>query len=453
MAGDLGEYLYEQEMQSVEQYWFNQDASLTDVPSDPEAPCPTGAAFTAVKSTPPVCYNGNWPRAFVTYTRATDNSTQRHTLISRVFNGELSRTTFFDGSPLAAYTIEAIPAGPSLAYLSRNQDWLKATWQQLISDDASYQSQPKLKPTTQGVYQDVAATMQALLPALGSGLTGTGLAAALERINTVHPYFPAAMNTEAKYLAYTISALGSLNAGYTLTTPSGGASRLDPPPRSSPTTPPARRSVSPSMARQRPVHLRFPPVRNRPMWAAVWPRASGRHRSRPHPIASIFASDGTLNPAAGTSLVPASGSYTFPTDKSALASTFVTIPVRSDVATTKRSSRRPPTPTDIVTFAGRFSGSLIGAPAESCKKLYPAGPVVCDPTKGLQSVTRFALYQDECLTPGWQNCSFKEAKGNNYNMLVSYTSIPANAIRSPVRACRVTPTARSSMAGYPPVRA
>src|SRR5690348_14965065 len=30
------------------------------------------------------------------------------------------------------------------------------------------------------------------------------------------------MNTEAKYMAYTIAALGSLNGGYTLTTLSGG---------------------------------------------------------------------------------------------------------------------------------------------------------------------------------------------------------------------------------------
>jgi hypothetical protein len=417
---DLGEYLYEQEMQSVEQYWFNQDASLTDVPSDPEAPCPTGAAFTAVKSTPPVCYNGNWPRAFVTYTRATDNSTQRHTLISRVFNGELSRTTFFDGSPLAAYTIEAIPAGPSLAYLSRNQGWLKATWQQLISDDASYQSQPKLKPTTQGVYQDVAATMQALLPASGSGLTGTGLAAALERINTVHPYFPAAMNTEAKYLAYTISALGSLNAGYTLTTPSGGAFT------SGSTT--SFVAYNPTSA---PISVTFNgtskagpftiPAGTQQTYVGGSLASSFRPMSFQVPSNRLyFRRDGTLNPAAGTSLVPASGNYTFPTDKSALASTFVTIPVRSDVATNRAQFPAPTNATDIVTFAGRFSGSLIGAPAESCKKLYPPGPVVCDPTKGLQSVTRFALYQDECLTPGWQNCSFKEAKGNNYNMLVSY---------------------------------
>jgi hypothetical protein len=65
--------------------------------------------------------------------------------------------------------------------------------------------------------------MQALLPASGSSPSGTGLAAALERINRLHPYFPAAMNTEAKYIAYTISALGSLDGSYTVTTPSGGA--------------------------------------------------------------------------------------------------------------------------------------------------------------------------------------------------------------------------------------
>jgi Glycosyl hydrolase family 81 C-terminal domain len=417
---DLGQYLYEQEILAVEQYWLNQDASLTDIPSDPESACPTGAPFSAVKSMPPVCYNGNWPRAFVTYKRDADGSTQRHTLISRVFNDQLSRTTFFDGSPLAAYTIEAIPAGPSIVYLARNLPWLQATWQQLISDDGFYQSQPDLKPTKLGVYQDVAATMQALLPASGSDLSGTGLAAALARINPLHPYFPAAMNTEAKYIAYTISALGALNGSYTVTTPSGGAFG------SGSST--AFVAYNPTGA---PTSVTF----NGTSKAGPFTIPAGTEQtyvggslaSSFHPGAIsppsnrlYFRKGGTLNPTAGSAVVPASGTYDFPTDKSALASTFVTIPVRSDVATNQQQFPAPSNLSDIVTFAGRFSGSLIGAPPDSCKKLYPNGPVVCDPVAGLQSVTRFALYQDECLTPGWQNCSFMDSKGNNYNMLVSY---------------------------------
>ena len=444
---DLGLYLYEQEINSVQQYWFNQDADLSDVPSDPAASCPTGNAFTAVKSDPPVCYNGNWPRAFVTYTRATDNSTQHHTLISRVFNGMLSRTTFFDGSPLAAYTIEAIPAGPSLAYLSRDQDWLKATWQQLINDDEEYQSQPNLKPTVLGVYQDVAATMQALLPASGSSVDGTGLAAALERIDRLHPYFPAAMNTVAKYMAYTISALGSLDGRYTVTTPSAGVFRSASATSFvayNPTGTALKNVTFDGGTKGGTLTIKEVPPGTVQAYAANGSVVSSFRPATMTPPANrlYFRKDLTLSPSAGTALVPPSGTSPFPTDASALEPTFVTIPVRSDVATNKQQFPGPKNADDVVTFAGRFSGTLIGAPPDSCTQLYPPnGPVVCDPTKGLQSVSRFALYQDECLHPGWQNCSFKESKGNNYNMLVSYyfdtskcdpisgTGMPCNADR------------------------
>ncbi len=40
---NLGVYLYEQEILSTEQYFFNQDAKLNDVPSNPGDACPTGA--------------------------------------------------------------------------------------------------------------------------------------------------------------------------------------------------------------------------------------------------------------------------------------------------------------------------------------------------------------------------------------------------------------------------
>ena len=72
-------------MNSVEQYWFNQDADLTDNLSNTSV-CPTGAPYTAVNSVPPVCYNGNWPREFVTYKSTIDGSIQHHTLIAQLFN-------------------------------------------------------------------------------------------------------------------------------------------------------------------------------------------------------------------------------------------------------------------------------------------------------------------------------------------------------------------------------
>ena len=162
---DLGLYLYEQEMNSVEQYWFNQDADLTDNLSS--TACPTGAPYTAVNSVPPVCYNGNWPREFVTYKSIIDGSIQHHTLTDQLFNQQMTRTTFFDGSPFAAYTIEWVPAGPSGLYLSRDLPWLQATWKQFMSDNAFYVSQPKIMPILESVYGNVAATVQGELPASG----------------------------------------------------------------------------------------------------------------------------------------------------------------------------------------------------------------------------------------------------------------------------------------------
>jgi hypothetical protein len=102
----------------------------------------------------------------------------------------MSRTTFFDASPFAAYTIEAVPAGPSGLYLSRNLPWLKGTWAQLMSDNDFYQTQDKIMPIQESVYGNVAATLQGELPASGGdNIEGTGLAPALARINPIHPYF------------------------------------------------------------------------------------------------------------------------------------------------------------------------------------------------------------------------------------------------------------------------
>ncbi len=420
---DLGEYLYENEMNSVEQYWFNQGADLSDKLTNP-AVCPTGAAYTAVKSDPAVCYNGNWPRQFVTYKRATDSSIQHHTLVAASFQGRMTRTTFFDDSPFAAYTIEWVPAGPSGLYLSRNLDWLKATWAQFMSDNDFYQSQTAIMPILESVYGNVAATVQGELPASGSGIKGTGLAAALARINPVHPYYTPAMNTEAKYMAYTISALGPLNDSYNVTSPSAGAftsgtttSFVAYNPTSSPISVTFKGSPSAGPFTVAP----FSEQTYNKSGTLVSSFTPGDAISVP-PNRLYLHGNLSLNSTPGTLILPSNGSYPFPTDSSLLKTTLVTIPPRGDGLNAQFPA--PTDPSKIVTFVGSFSGNILDP--GSCREIYKGQPLVCDPTTGLQSVDRFAIYTDQCLPPppgmggpGWQRCN-TIAAGNTYNMVVSY---------------------------------
>jgi hypothetical protein len=134
--------------------------------------------------------------------------------------------------------------------------------------------------------------------------------------------------------------------------------------------------------------------------------------------ACTLADPCTLSPTPGTVLVPAAGSYQFPVvgDNSLIAGTMVIIPPRSDMA----DVQYPAPPSGIRSWVGSFSGSLIGAPEGSCMQLFPSGPVVCDPTHALQSVTRFEIYANDCLNAGYQNCTAKQVSGNDYNFQVAY---------------------------------
>jgi hypothetical protein len=422
---DLGLYLYEQEILAAEQYYFNQDADLTDTATDPDAKCPDKAPYTMIKSTPPICYNGNWPRDFVTYKSGVDKQIQHHTFISRLQNQDIDRTTFFDDSPIAAYTIQWIPAAPALAYLARSLLWLQATWNQFIADDALYQSQSKLNPSGLNVYQDVAASVQGMLPASGSGMTGTGLAAALARINNPHPFFFAAMNTEAKYLAYTYSVLGQLDASVAVTSPEAGAFK------SGGTT--SFVAYNPTAS---PISVTFTgasggggPFSVAPFTLQSFVGGSSTSNFKPGGVLAppnrlYFRNDTACTPASpcsltqapGTTLLPATGTYPFPTGPDLISTTMAVIPPRSD-----GKNQQFPAPLDgILSWVGQFSGSLIGAPASSCGKIDPNGPTVCDPTQGLQSVDRFELYANDCLNPGFQNCTPSQSAGNTYNMQVLY---------------------------------
>jgi hypothetical protein len=234
------------------------------------------------------------------------------------------------------------------------------------------------------------------------------------------------MNTEAKYMAYTISALGSLNGSYTVTSPSAGAFT------SGPTT--SFVAYNPTAS---PISVTF----NGSPSAGLFSIPSDTEQTfqggklvssfTPGDALDVpsnrlyFHADRTLTSAPGTVIPPSSESHPFPTDTSLINKTLVTIPVRGDGKLAQfppPQSGGQPDPAKIVTFVGSFSGNLIGAPAGSCQQFYPPnGPIVCDPTKGLQTVDRFALYNDECLTAGWQRCMVpKQTNGNGYNMMVSY---------------------------------
>jgi hypothetical protein len=418
---DLGLYLYEQEINSVEQYWFNQDADLTDNLST--STCPTKAPYTSVSSVPPLCYNGNWARQFVTYKRATDSSVQHHTLADQLFNQFMTRTTFFDASPFAAYTIEMVPAGPSGLYLSRDQDWLEATWTQFMSDNDFYQTQSKIMPILESVYGNVAATVQGQLPPSGSGIEGTGLEPALARINPVHAYYTPAMNTEAKYMAYTIAALGPLNGNYAVTSPtagvftSGGTTSFV---AFNPTGSPISVSFKGGTSAG-PFTIPANTEQTYRGGSLVSSFTPGDALDVP-PSRLYLHGNLTLNSTPGTLILPSNGSYPFPADSSLIKSTFVTIPPRGDGV-----NAQFPAPNDlskIITFVGSFNGKILDP--DSCSKIYPNGPLVCDPTTGLQSVDRFAIYTDQCLPPppgtggpGWQRCN-TIAAGNTYNMVASY---------------------------------
>ncbi len=358
----------------------------------------------------------------MTYKRTADNSTQRHTLISRVINENLSRTTHFDANPIAAYTIEAIPVGPSMAYLGRNQTWLKATWDQFISDSNFYQLASNFGPGL-SVYQNVMAAMQSLLAASGIGIDGTGRDAALMRVNRVHPYFPPAMNAGGKYLAYTLGAFGQVDANWVANQPEAEA---------------FTNGASTTFVSYNPTGLAIMvtftnlattktagPFTVKPF--AVM--ASGTNTSQfvPTPFKSesgrlYLHADGTMDGTVGTK-VPPNVISAFPVDNSAISQTLTSVPIRSDGA----NLAFPPPPTGVVTWKGTFSGTLVGSSTSTCKQLNMAAPVVCDPvppsnlqTGALQATTRFAFYTDQCLLAGWQNCNNKDSAGNTVSVRISY---------------------------------
>jgi hypothetical protein len=200
---DIGMYMYEQEIQAAEQYWFNQDATLPNVvPRPPVNP-------------DDIRYNGNWPEEFVTF-RGPDGGVWHTTLAGILGQRFVKRETFFGGID-ATYFIHLIPMSANTLYVSRNQTWLQATWQQYLLDTGAQGN-----PNFQSNFETFIAAWQARMPAGGSGINGTGLNAALTRIARQHAFQFFGTNTMAKYWAYTNSLLGQVDTSIVADTPAYG---------------------------------------------------------------------------------------------------------------------------------------------------------------------------------------------------------------------------------------
>ncbi|MFO1417189.1 MAG: glycosyl hydrolase [Methylotetracoccus sp.] len=190
---DVGTYLYEQEINAVEEYWFNQDANLN-------AP--------VVTPTPGITeYNGNWPQEFATYLGPDGKTVFHRTIVGQVWSNMLTMANFFGGVP-GSYLVHTLPMSASTLYLGRNQPWLSATWQQYLLD-----LQASGVQTDESGYENLAASVQAMLPNQGTGINGTGLKPALLRIanNTAQGFKFFATDPMAKYWAYTNSLLGQVD--------------------------------------------------------------------------------------------------------------------------------------------------------------------------------------------------------------------------------------------------
>jgi hypothetical protein len=199
---DIGIYMYEQEILAVEQYWFNQDATLSNtVPRPPPDPNDT-------------TYNGNWPDQFVTF-RGPDGGVWHTTTAGILTQRFVGRHTFF-GSIDGTYLIHTIPMSANTLYLGRNQQWLQATWQQYLLDTGV------LGPNFQSVYETFVAALQARMPTSGQGINGTGLGASLTRIARQHAFQFFGTNTMAKYWAYTNALLGQVDTSVVADTPAYG---------------------------------------------------------------------------------------------------------------------------------------------------------------------------------------------------------------------------------------
>lgn len=354
---DLGVYMFAEEELSAQQYWFNADADLG------------GSTGTL--------YNGNWPDALVHYT-GPDGAAWKTTLITNVKQFGVFRSTFFGGIA-GAYTIQQTPLTAYMLFFGRSQNWLKETWKQYLLDSGG---------APQGPYETIVAAIQAQMPQNGANLNDTGLTPALRRIAATHNFFPGAPNAHAKHWAYTLSSLGQIDYGVVADTTSYAVFNNN-----------GQRTYTAYNPGTADITVTFTDRSSGAKTTLQVPAGTMASRipsgddniDRITPYAPdarrlYLRGGGALSNAPGTWLLP-QGQSPFPVDASALSGNLEQVPVRSDQTSQApqpitQTPIVPPPASDIRSWTGTFSGKLVSSP--------------------LQQVTRFAIYTNQALFPGWQ---------------------------------------------------
>jgi hypothetical protein len=403
----VGELLYEQEISSAQDYWFNVNANLTQpvpAPTDPNN----------------VIYNSNWPEQWVTYNSPDDKTNPWHTTIGGIYRQSLFlRSTFF-GGVASTYSIQNTPMSGTGLWQGRNQPWLSATWQQYLLDAAA-EHDLNLTPD-----ENIFADIQARLPAGGdTSINGTGLKPALERIAKPHIFAPYATNTMAKYWAYTNSLLGQIDTSVYANQPNYAVFSRNQQqtfvgynPSTTPATfnfykvsngtqvtsfeVPAGAVVSQGAAGS----TTFTPTTNGPKG----PDALGQEPGRLYlqtPSGSSLPLTATLTEAPGTWLPPA-GTSSFPAsdDLSAITPSLTIIPVSTGNCADIFAPGTPGCENSNQAYGkwvGSFSGAAIGEIPH----------------------TTFAIYADPAIGAGWQT-NPKTVNKNTTHVLVKYWFSQAN---------------------------
>ncbi len=378
---DLGMYLYEEEVLASEQYWFNQDANLREK---------TGEFF-----------NGNWPDDFVHFER--DSESWITAWIANPTQQAVVRTPLFEvpGERIAAtYIIEALPLAASHLYIGRNQAWLSAAWEQARRELATYPADTAPSP-----FEVLFSAIQARLPSTDpdAQIDSPGLTGALIRINRAHAFYPGATNTMGKHWAYTNHVLGQLDTSVTADTASYGVFRTPEGTRSyvayNPTdtativtfrladanagtgalpalTVPAQTMVTMTHGSGTVTQDQLTPFGEEPgrLYLRLDPSTTGDCADEASPVLLPQP----LDPTPGSWSFPGAEPMPFPSTIDLLNDSLVCVPERGD----EKDPSTPPLQNRVRTWVGPFRGSLITEPQDA--------------------FTRFALYTNEQLFPGWQ---------------------------------------------------
>lgn len=160
-----GAYLYQTEIDAMNQYWFNTAAD------------PANGSF------------GNYSPEFARY--LVNGQVNYVTQVGNVSQPALKRTLFFDSPNYAEaiYAINWLPTASWMLFLGANQGYLQRNWTQFVQDYAI--------DGRNGVNEAVVAGYQALMPDQGFGLNQPGATNALLRLDPdQNPAFVATSQTD-----------------------------------------------------------------------------------------------------------------------------------------------------------------------------------------------------------------------------------------------------------------